>query len=217
MRKTITIFVIGGFLAVSTASAQGLKRPVDAAPEPEISLADLASHVNPALAAGSAATRVYTNADLKVRPAPVPPVTPPFPEIAAPTGVLEHPGVPEIQPMLEPGPQQYGIPLWDGGFGAYGYSSPGQPFWGSRRGGFMTPGALPFKSFQRPGTTLFGIDSRFSRPSTPSDVLLGPPVNRGLPPSRSFVGRGGPSGSHSGGRGGSSGGRGGSRGGGRGR
>jgi uncharacterized membrane protein YgcG len=202
MRTHIRIITIGGFFTagawglVSPSYAQSLERPVNAPPTPSISLAELAQQVNPGRDVAGA-TRIYTNADLKVRPAPAVPVTPPFPEIAPPTGILEHPGVPQVQPMeLETAPEQYGVPYWDG-YGGFGFSPAPPWFTGNRQ------------RFQRPGSVQFGISGRFSKPSTPADILLGPLNNRGLAGSR--FGRGG--GSHrSGGRGGSHGGRGGSRG-----
>ncbi len=165
MRIHIRIITVGGFIVagalglVSLGHAQGLQRPVNAEPTPAISLGDLAKQLSPGRdAAGT--TRTYTNADLQIRPAPVAPVMPPFPEIAAPTGVLEHPGVPQVAPMqMETGPEQYGVPYWDGvwGFG------PADSWFNGRR-----------QQAQRPGRVQFGISGRFSKPSTPADILLGP-------------------------------------------
>ena len=194
MRTHIRIMTVSGFITaailgiVSPSDAQGLERPVNATLTPAISLGDLAKQVNPSRAV--AGPRTYTNADLQVRPAPVAPVMPPFPEIAAPTGILEHPGVPQVAPMqTETGPEQYGVPYWDGmwGFGAV------DPGFNGRR-----------QQFQRPGSVQFGISGRFSKPSTPSDILLGPLHTRGIGGRRSGSSKsGGRGGSHSGGRGGS--------------
>jgi hypothetical protein len=196
MRTKITIFAIGLLLAIglsglaSPGYAQTLQRPVNAPPTTTISLAELAAQVNPGRA--GQAGRTYTNADLTVRPAPVAPVTPPFPDIAAPTGILEHPGVPPIEREPAQEIQQYGgIPLWDDGFGLVNDFSSG--FRGRRQ------------VFQRGNSVQFGIDGRFSKPSTPSSILLGPLTTQGsrsgrrAGSSRSSGGRGG---SHGGGRGG---------------
>lgn len=180
MRTTITIFAIGGLVTfgLSTASAQGLKRPVNAPPEAEISLGELARQVNPGASTGT--TRVYTNADLRVRPAPVAPVTPPFPEIAPSRGILEHPGLPEVEPTTQQMPEMYlgGVPYWDGFFGFDGFNFDRS----KRRRQVPTP------------ATHLGISGRFSAPSSASDILLGPLVQR---PNRVFQ-RGG--GSHGRGR-----------------
>jgi hypothetical protein len=196
MRTHTRIVVFGGFFTVSMGlaspgSAQTLQRPVNAPPATTISLAELAVQVNSGRA--GEAGRSYTNADLTVRPAPVAPVTPPFPEIAAPTGILEHPGVPPIERAPSQEIEQYGgIPLWDDGFGVVDFSSQS-----ASRGTRQV--------FQRANSVQFGIDGRFSRPSTPSSILLGPLTTHGshsgrrAGSSRSSGGRGG---SHGGGRGG---------------
>jgi hypothetical protein len=198
MRTKITIFAIGLLLAIgfsglaSPGYAQTLQRPVNAPPTTTISLAELAAQVNPGRA--GAAGRTYTNADLTMRPAPVAPVMPPFPEIAAPTGILEHPGVPPIEREPAPGIQQYGgIPLWDDGFGVVDDFSSRSGFRGRRQ------------VFQQANSVQFGIDGRFSKPSTPSSILLGPPTIRGSHSGRragSFRSGSGRGGSHGGGRGG---------------
>jgi hypothetical protein len=133
---------------------------VNAPPEPEISLGELARQVNPSAATGTA--RVYTNADLKVRPAPVAPITPPFPEVAPSRGILEHPGVPEVAPAVETMPEIYygGVPYWDGFVGF------------SPLDGFKNRRQVPTPS------THLGISGRFSGPSSASDILLGPLVQR---------------------------------------
>src|SRR5262245_45375449 len=89
MRIQITIFAMSGLLTcgLSTAGAQGLKVQVNVQPQAEVSLGDLARQVNPSASTGP--TRVYTNADLRMRPAPVAPVMPPFPEVAPSRGILE--------------------------------------------------------------------------------------------------------------------------------
>ncbi len=161
--------VVASFAIAGASQAQSLQRPVDASPTPELSLGALAAQLNPALASSSGATRVYTNADLKMRPAPVAPVTPPFPEIAAPTGILEHWADDlEIEPNNPaPSPEQYGVPIWDGGF--FPFSSSGPTFGGSRRQNKNYQHAPdPFTAFRRPNVVHFSGNGDFSHPATPS-------------------------------------------------
>jgi hypothetical protein len=128
MRLQICIIVAVGVAALGAPALAAsdpqpnLKRPVDAPVVPEISLGELATQVNPERSAANQ-KHVYTNADLKLRPAPVPPTTPPFPEIAPARGILEHAGEPDVDRFqFEPVPQ--GIPLWDFTTGV-GFLTPG--------------------------------------------------------------------------------------------
>ena len=215
MRKPITVIAVGGFVAlallgISTAHAQTLKRPVDAPIEPEVSLAELAKQINPSASAAIGARRVFTNADLKLRPAPVAPITPPFPEIAPPTFILENrsePDVPEIKP--EPEPTQYGVPIWDYGYGPWGFTSPGWSGKGPRRPGFFNQrGPAPFQPFQRPDMVMFSGNGDFSRPSTPSSRVMGTRFGQGRPSGQQGGSHGSSGRPSGGGRGGSHGSRG---------
>jgi hypothetical protein len=215
MRKPITVIAVGGFVAlallgISTAHAQTLKRPVDAPTEPEVSLAELAKQINPSASASIGARRVFTNADLKLRPAPVAPITPPFPEIAPPTFILENwsePDVPAIKP--EPEPTQYGVPIWDYGYGPWGFTSPGWSGKGPRRPGFFNlRGPAPFQPFQRPDMVMFSANGDFSRPSTPSSRVMGTRFGQGRPSGRQGGSHGSSGQPSAGGRGGSHGSRG---------
>lgn len=194
MRKQIK-FVIGASVGLvwlalaTTASAQSLQRPVNAPSTPERSLGDLASQANPGRNVADGTTHVYTNADLKLRPAPVLPTTPSFPEIAPARGILEHPGAPEIEFEFESMPQ--GVPMWDLTPGGLFAPIPGQ---GQRQRRGRQP---------RPGDDLhnrFGIfDPNFGLRSG----ALGAPMGSGR--DLFTVGRGGRSGKgfsgHGGGQG----------------
>ena len=166
--STAAIAAFGFLTMVSASEAQSLRRPVDSAPTPELSLAALAAQLNPGLAASGGATRVYTNADLKMRPAPVAPITPPFPEIAEPSGILEHSADLEVQPQ-EPDmmmPEQYGVPIWDGGI--FPFFSSGQRGSRPHQGRNFQNAPDPFRAFRRPDVVHFSGNGDFSKPATPS-------------------------------------------------
>jgi hypothetical protein len=215
MRKHITLFKIAGLVVVGCfavsrpSEAQSLQRPVDAAPTPELSLAALAAQLNPGLASSSGSTRFYTNADLKMRPAPVAPVTPPFPEIAPPTFILENRSEPDVPESTEPEPAQYGVPIWDYGYGPWGFTSPGWSGRGPRRPGFFNQrGPAPFQPFQRPDMVMFSGNGDFSRPSTPSSRVMGTRFGQGRPSGQQGGSHGSSGRPGGGGRGGSHGSRG---------
>jgi hypothetical protein len=168
----------------STSHAQSLQRPVNAPANQEVSLGDLARQANPGR--DVVGNRVYTNADLKLRPAPVVVNTPAFPEIAPARGILEHPGVPEVQPDLAPA---QGVPLWD--FLPGDFYVPFPSGRSNRQGRFLKPGEGLHDRFGifTPG---FGLRS----------TALGPPLNARFD---QFALKGSPKGggkSHSGGKGG---------------
>lgn len=159
MTRTHSLLLLSGLLTIAS--------PAFAQDHP--TLADIANQVGAHMDTAPQSVRVYTNADLKMRPAPVPSVTPPFPAIAPPSGILEHGADPDIV-RYEPAPmpEPYGVPLWgiQMGIGPWFSPSTRRPFVRPQRQGMLL---LPPRSrspsiLRKPVIDLFAVDHGFRSP-----------------------------------------------------